>query len=140
MRLNFFLLLIIILISCQEPHTNKTISASKKITDTTSKNIISEFEKFYVRFNEDSSFRIERTVFPLKGFNGTREDWTPFNYRFPHVDISKIDTTREWYTYRIIKDSIITEGFGEMRSGDFSRRFVRIKGRWYLDSCAIHTY
>ena len=96
MRFSLFFVLIIF-ISCQEP-SYKPTPAPKKLSDTSEKIITNDFEKFYVQFNKDSAFRQERTVFPLKGFNSTREIWTTLNYRFPHIDISKVDTTRDWYT------------------------------------------
>ncbi len=99
-----------------------------------------DFGRFYTRFHQDSTFQLERIVFPLEGM--------PDNALSRDVNLQTFRWEKEnWIIHRPVDFSKGTfkqelAGFGEdliierivHQSGDYAllRRFSRMDGKWML--------
>lgn len=99
-----------------------------------------EFMQFYRQFLEDSTFQMERVLFPLEGvpprvdsttlasgkFRWQKEDWElhrPFNFEGSDFEQQFIPFDED-----LIIETIVH------KSGAYAseRRFAKIEGKWYL--------
>jgi len=131
-----FGLLLILLISC-----NNAKKENQEIKNFINKN--ESFNDFFNEFSTDSTFRISRIKFPIKGFNSdetninskdnpflwNKEDWSfyaeeDFN-RSKSKDIKKTDTIKTGTSviYRIYKED---SGY------DIQYKFEESKNKWFL--------
>ena len=99
-----------------------------------------DFEKFYEKFHEDSSYQIAHIPFPIEGvpsFSDSLASADP-NFRWT-MDNWKIHRPFDFegsaysQTFTALGDDIIVEQI-KHSSGSFAmvRRFARLGGEWYL--------
>lgn len=98
-----------------------------------------DFEDFYLKFHEDSTYQVSHVLFPLRGlptnadsltvtngdFHWQQEDWRlhqPFNP-------SNGEYFREFLS---LSDELITEDIYTKDGFGMQRRFMKTDGDWYL--------
>jgi len=127
---NIFFVYIFLLSSC---NNDEMIEHKIQINEFNNEN----FENFYIKFNQDSIFQINRIKFPLKvniidgNYNPNevnenthweRKDWRFLNLKSSHFKIKILKTDF------IIKHSVYLENSGF----EVYREFKIEKGKWFL--------
>lgn len=126
------LLLIIIFLSCK--------GVSEKTTNQiATSNEIENFEDFLIKFRNDSVFRNDRILYPLKGYNSddsggsnaVEYEWSKkmINYylgiKYTDTDyVIKIEKSKD-----LIKETIIIEGSGFK----IISKYILKENNWYLN-------
>lgn len=144
-RFSFTLLIFaaVLWLSLPGCHTKKeAVNASKANQEETAakskSKAVEDFDQFYNRFHNDSTFQLSRLRFPIEGASvdeGGTEKWTKQNWHIMKTKIYDIDTTR----YKVSFHKTPTEFTQHVWIPDtgFSSqaRFELIGKKWYLVYC-----
>ena len=106
---------------------------------TSSKNAAMEnFDQFYNRFHNDSTFQMSRLKFPIEGasvdVDGT-EQWTKKNWHIMKTRIFDIDTTEYKVTYHKAPTEFTQRVWLPDTGFSSQCRFQLIGKKWYLVYC-----
>lgn len=116
--------------------SDKTASAA--ITDLEAE-LPDDFEDFYLRFHEDSTFQVSHVLFPLRGLPTNADSatitsgsfhWQKENWRL-HQPFNPNDGEffREFLS---LSDELVTEDIYTKDGFGMQRRFMKTDGDWYL--------
>lgn len=103
-------------------------------------NVVEDFESFFLKFHSDSTFQLNRIIFPLEGkfigenYNPTKKEkkfyWKKKEWNFQSDQFTNNEEFKQEkdVTDTLVKHKIFTEESGF----SIERHFKLIKCKWYL--------